>query len=175
MILNHSNLNALRNPRLAGIVLALAAILAGAAFLSAQPRDTPIVIGDGSLTMESAVPWSSFTGTGTSHGHPNAGKSITSVDVTMPALNQTVTFNAEKAEIDVTYADTFGIKVSSGAGGKRLTVNTDFSAFHAGVDSNHLSHNNATGSITHVTIVRNGTVALDSAASGHTKVVIHYQ
>lgn len=175
MILHHSNLKALGNPRLAGIALALAAILAGTAFLSAQPRDTPIVIGDGSLTMESAVPWSSFTGTGNSHGHPHVNKSITSVEVSMPSLNHTIAFNGEKAEINVTYADTFSIKVASGAGGRRLTVNTDFSAFRPGADANHLSHSNAAGKITHVTIVRNGTVALDSAASGHTKVVIHYQ
>jgi hypothetical protein len=175
MILKHTNLNLPGNLRLAGIALALATLLGGAAYLFAQPTDTPIVIGDGSLTMGSAVAWSSFTGTGSTHAHPNANKSITSVDVTMPAMSDTVTFSGEKAEIDVTYAGTFSIKVASGSNGRRLTVNTDFSAFHQGADANHLVHNNATGTITHVTVLRNGTVALDSAASGHTQVVIHYQ
>jgi hypothetical protein len=175
MIPNHFNLNVLGNLRRAAIAVALAAILGGTAYMSAQAGDSPIVILDGSLTMQSAVAWSSFTGTGNAHVHPNANKSIGSVEVTMPAMSDTIAFSGEKAEIEVTYADTFSIKVASGSNGKRLTVNTDFSAFRPGADANQLSHTNATGHITHVTVRRNGAVALDSAASGHTKVVIHYQ
>jgi hypothetical protein len=172
----HLNLNRTGRRRLTGIVLALLpAILGGTAYLLAQPGDTPIVIGDGSLTMQSAVPWSRFSGTGHAHGHPDATKAVTSVDITMPALSHTVSFSGEKAEVDVTYAGTFNITVATGSNGKKLMVNTDFGSFHQGADANHLVQNNGTGVITHVTVLRNGAVAFDSAASGHTNIVIHYQ
>jgi hypothetical protein len=158
------------------MVLALLAATLGTAFLWAQPTDTPIVIGDGSLTMASVgVPWSSFTGSGATHGHPNANKSVTSIDVAMPAMSNTVTFNpGEQAEVHVTYAGTFDIDVFTGPSGNKLAVKTDFTQFHA-ADANHLAQNNATGIITHVTILRAGTVAFDSAASGHTVVTVHYK
>lgn len=164
-----------RNLRPTGIGLALLMLLGGIAYLPAQPGDTPIVIGDGSLTMQSAVPWSSYAGTGTAHSHPQVAKSVTSVEVTMPALDHTIPFKGEQAEVTIVYAGTFTIRLATSPNGKKLVVNTDFGSFRQGGDANHLVHTNATGSISHVTVTRNGAVAFDSAASGHTKVVIHYQ
>jgi len=161
--------------RPAAIVLPLLALLSGAVYLAAQPGDTPIVIGDGSLTMQSAVLWSSFTGQGHARTHPHATKSITSVDITMPALRHTVSFSGDQVEVDVTYASTFPITISTTNGGRRLVVDTDFGSFHAGADGNHLVHNNASGTITNVKVKRNGAVVFDSPASGHTTVTIHYQ
>lgn len=175
MIPKPLTLNSHATLRLTGIVVALLALFGAATYLSAQSGDTPIVIGDGSLTMESAVPWSSFTGAGKAHSHPNAAKSVTSVDISMPALGHTINFDNDQVEVDVTYAGSFPIQVTTGPGGKSLVVNTDFSAFRQGSDANHLSHTNATGTITHVAVLRNGASVFDSNASGHTKVVIHYQ
>jgi hypothetical protein len=176
MIPNRFNLNSRGNLRLTGIVLALlAAIPGGPACLWAQPPETPIIIGDGSLTIESSVPWSSFTGSGAVKAHPHAARPVASVDIAMPAMSHTVTFSGEKTEIDVTYAGSFPIAVLTGNGGKNLAVKTDFSAFHPGADANHLSHNNTGGFITHVTVLRNGTVVFDSSASGHPKIVVHFQ
>jgi hypothetical protein len=161
------------NLRPTGIVLALLASL-GAAYLYAQ-GDTPIVIGDGSLTMTSTgIPWSSFIGTGRTHNHPQQNKCVTSIDISMPALSHTITFDHEKVDVTVVYAGNFNIGASTQSNGTHLSITTDFTAFTA-TDANHLSHNNASGHITHLTISRNGTVVFDSNANGHSSITIHYQ
>jgi hypothetical protein len=177
MIPNHLTLklNSHSILRLTGIVVALLALLASVAFVSAQSGDTPIVIGDGSLTMQSAVPWARFTGKGNTRTHPQSAKSVTSVDISMPALGHTVTFTGDQVEVDIMYAGSFPIKVTSGPGGRNAVVNTDFASFHPGSDGTQLIHNNSTGMITHVAVLRNGTSVFDSAGTGHTKIVIHYE
>jgi hypothetical protein len=153
--------------RLAGITLALMICS------WAQSGDTPIVILDGSLTMESAVPWNQFTGTGDLRSHPHAGKAVTKVTITMPGTNQTVTFNNEQCTVDVTYAST-DIKVTTGNNGRGLRI-TPFSAFQNGDTPNRLAHKNQNAKISHVTVTKAGVTAFDSAASGGTKIVISYQ
>lgn len=157
--------------RVAGIMLAL---LGAAAICGwAQSGDTPIVILDGSLTMESAVPWSQFTGTGDLRSHPHTGKAVTKVAITMPGTNQTVTFNNQQCTVDVTYAST-DIQVSTGNNGKGLRL-TPFSAFQNGGTQNLLAHKNQNAKISHVTVTKAGVKAFDSDASGGTKIVISYQ
>ena len=77
-----------------GIVLALLAV---AGVLSwAQGGDTPIVILDGSLTMQSAVPWNQYSGSGDVRSHPHSGKSVTSVTVTVNGATQTIAFSNQQ-------------------------------------------------------------------------------
>jgi hypothetical protein len=175
MIPNHLYFSSHRNPRLTGIVLAMLGLCVSAAYLSAQPGDTPIVIGDGSLIMESAVPWSSFTGRGSAHAHPQMNRRVTSIDISMPALGHTIYLDHDQVEVEVTYAGSFPIKVTTGPGGRRLVVVTDFAQFRPGPDANRLVHSNGSGVITHVVVRRNGANAFESPASGHTKIVIHYE
>lgn len=177
MIPNHFNVNLTKYPtlRLAGIVLALlAAVLFGGAYLWAQ-GDTPIVIGDGSLTIESrGVAWATFTGTGNSRRHPHTGKAVTSVAITMPGNNQTVAFTGQKCTVTVRYLSTV-ITVVTGNNGRGLQVQTNFNSFHAGSTPNHLAHNDASGKISHVTVMKGNQTAFDSNATGGTEVVISYQ
>jgi hypothetical protein len=156
----------------AGIVLTL--VSAAGVIGWAQGGDTPIVISDGSLTMQSAVPWTQFTGSGDRKSHPNAAGAITNVVVTIAGKDQTIACSGQPCTVDVMYAGT-DIQVASGAGGKGLSV-SPFSAFQAGNTANLLAHKNQTAKISHVTVTKSGAKVLDSAASGGgTKVVIGYR
>jgi hypothetical protein len=165
--------------RLRGILLVLAAVaLGGAALLWAQP-DTPIVIGDGSLTMESrGVAWSAFTGSGRVRVHPHTGKRVPTVSVTMPSLpgnhTQILTFNNQRVTVTVEYASTT-ITVTTGNNGRRLEVDTDFSSFRQGATPNLLVHNNANAKISRVTVRRGNQTVFDRPGNGGTQVVIGYQ
>jgi len=140
----------------------------------AQSGDTPIVIMDGSLTVDTGVPWSQFKGTGDRRSHPNSSKTVTKVVVTVAGKDQTITFNKQQCIVDVTYAST-DIKVSSGKRGKGLTV-SPFGAFQNGDTPNRMAHKDQSHKISHVTVTRAGVKAFDSDASGGgTKVVISYE
>jgi len=154
--------------RLAGIILALLTAL-----IWAQPGDTPIVISDGSLTINSAVPWNQYTGPGDLKSHPHSTKSVTSVEVTMNGTSQAVSFHNEPCNVDVTYASAH-IVFSTGAAGKGLSMRP-FGAFHRGANANILEHNNQAAKISHVTITKGATRALDADANGNTRITIHYQ
>jgi hypothetical protein len=159
--------------RIAGIILALLIASLAAVALWAQGNDTPIVILDGSLTMESAVPWSQFKGTGDLRTHPVTTKSVTQVLVSIAGTDQTVKFDNEQCVVDVTYAGT-DIKVSTGPNGKGLRI-TPFGAFRQGDSPNRLAHKDQSAKISHVTISRAGVVVFDAPASGGTKVTISYK
>jgi len=136
--------------------------------------DTPIVISDGSLTMESrGVPWSQFGAAGNTRRHPNQGKTLTSVDLRVNGRNQTVTCGNHQCTVTARYDGTT-ITVSSGANGRGLTVNTDFSAFHGGASANHLAHNNPNTQIGAISVT-GGTPPFNGTGSGHTLITIHYQ
>jgi hypothetical protein len=156
--------------RAAGIALVL---LAGAGIIGWAAGDTPLVILDGSLTIQSAVPWKQFKGNGDQRSHPNAAGTVTKVTVTVNGADQTVTFNREQCVVDVTYAAT-DVKVSTGQDGSGLTF-SPFSAFRKGATANHLAHNNQNAKISHVTVTKAGVKAFDADASGGTKIVISYQ
>jgi hypothetical protein len=137
--------------------------------------DTPIIIADGSLTIESAVPWASYSGSGSNTKvHPHTGKSAAKVAIAMPGNNRTVTFSGQKCTVAVRYAST-DISVTTANNGTGLQVITDFGSFHAGADANHLAHNNPNAKISHVTVTQGNRTAFDSGASGGTTITIHYQ
>ncbi len=154
-----------------GIVLAL---LSAAGVIGWASGDTPIVILDGSLTMQSVVPWKEFKATGDQKTHPNAEGSITNVVVTIKGKNQTIACNGQKCAVDVTYAGT-DIQVASGEDGKGLTV-SPMSAFQDGDTPDVVVHKNRNAHITHVTVSMSDHKLIDSAASGAgTKVVIGFR
>jgi hypothetical protein len=154
-----------------GFVLAL---LSAAGVTSWASGDTPIVILDGSLTMQSAVPWKEFKDSGDQKIHPNAAGSITTVVVTIGGKNQTIACNGQKCAVDVMYAGT-DIQVASGADGKGLTV-SPMSAFQDGDTPGVLVHKNRNAHIAHVTVSMSGIKLIDSAVSGAgTKVVVSFQ
>ena len=173
MIPHHLILNIRQKLRLAGI-LALLALVLGGAFYSWAQGDTPIVIGDGSLTIESAVPWASFTGTGRTRTHPHTAKAVPTVTVTLGGQTQTVNFAGERCSVAVTYGATV-ITVATGNNGRRLQITTDFNSFHTGATPNLLVHNDATQKISHVTVTKGNQTPIDSNASGGTKIVIGYR
>jgi hypothetical protein len=155
---------------MAGVVLALLSLAGVSGWASG---DTPIVILDGSLTIQSAVPWKEFTGSGDLRSHPNTAGSITNVVLTIAGKNQTIACNGQRCSIAVTYAGG-NIVVESGADGKGLSV-SPMSVFGQGADDNTLAHKNQKAKITHVSVSMSGVKLIDQAAAGGTKVVISYQ
>jgi hypothetical protein len=153
-----------------GIVLAL---LSAAGVIGWASGDTPIVILDGSLKMQSKVPWNQYQGTGDQKQHPNSSGAITSVVVTINKVDHTVDCTNQRCIVDVTYTST-DIQVAGGSNGKGLSV-SPFSAFQNGSTSDVLVHKNQNGKISHVTVKKGGVNAFDSAATRGTQVVIHYQ
>jgi hypothetical protein len=154
-----------------GIVLALLSV---AGVIGWASGDTPIVILDGSLTMQSAVPWKEFKGSGDQRNHPNAAGSITNVVVTLGGKNQTIACKRQRCSVDVMYAGT-DIQVASGPYGKGLTV-SPMSAFQDGDTPDVVVHKNRNAHIAHVTVSKSGVKLIDSAGSGAgTKIVIGFQ
>lgn len=153
------------------IVLALLAVAGVTGW--AQGGDTPIVILDGSLTIQSAVPWNQFTGTGDQRFHPNKGGAITDVVVTVNGKSQTIACNSQSCAIDVTYAGT-DIQVASGSDGKGLMI-SPFSAFDIGSTPDVLVHKNQKAKISHVSVSMFGVKLIDMNASGGTKITIGYK
>jgi hypothetical protein len=139
----------------------------------AQGGDTPIVILDGSLTMQSAVPWNQFKGSGDQRSHPKNDGSITKVVVTVNGKNQSVACNGQACTVEVMYAGT-NIQIATGGDGKGLTV-SPFSAFDEGKTPDVLVHKNQNAKISHVTVSMLGVKLLDTATSGGTKITISYQ
>ena len=161
------------NTRRTLLLTAVVLTLAGAVALWAQ--GTPIIIGDGSLTMTSqTVPWANWTTSGNTKSHPRGGQAVTQVVITMPNNNQTIQFSNQQCTVRVTYAGT-NIAVNTNPQGRALTMTTDFTAFHQGANNTILEHNNASQKISHVTVLKNGAQVFDSAASGGTRIVISYQ
>ena len=155
---------------MAGVVLALLSLAGEHGWASG---DTPIVIQDGSLTIQSAVPWKQFKGEGDHRSHPNAEGAITNVVVTIGGKNQTIACNGQRCAIVVTYAGS-DIVVESGADGKGLSI-SPMGVFEKGADDNTLAHRNQKAKITHVSVSMSGVKLIDQAASGGTKVVISFQ
>ena len=140
----------------------------------AQGTDTPIIISDGSLTMESrGVPWSQW-GTGGTRHHPNATKSITAVDLAVNGTTRTITFNGQPCTVTAQYGGTT-ITISTDGGGKNLQLATDFSAFHPGSTQNVLAHNDPNNHIGAVSVRRGGQTAFSGTGNGGTVITIHYR
>jgi len=160
--------------RLAGTVAALlAAAFALSVFGWAAGGDTPIVIADGSLNIQSAVPWSQYTGTGDIKSHPHTAKSVTSIAFTVGGKSQTIKFAGESCKVEFVYAGDH-IVLGTGADGKGITMQP-FSVFGPGHNANFLAHKNAHAKISHVTITKGNQQVFDSDAVSGTKITIHYQ
>jgi len=166
-------MNTQRKLRLAGLILALLTAICAACLVSWAQADTPIVISDGSLNLNSAVPWAQYTGAGAVRAHPHTTKSVTSVVANIAGTDHPVTFANQSCTVDVTYAGEH-IVFSTGANGKGITMRP-FTSFHPGAQASALLHNNANGHITHVKIVSGNATAFESDASGGTRITIHYQ
>ena len=162
---------------LRSLTVVFVALLLAAIMWAQGANDTPIIIADGSLTIESrGVPWANWGGSGNTKAHPHTGKSIPHVVIDMPGnRNRTVTFSpGQKCTVAVRYAST-DITVTTGDNGQGLRIMTDFGSFHAGATTSHLAHNNANAKISRVTVTRGNQIAFDSAASGGTTVTIGYR
>jgi hypothetical protein len=177
MLTTHFSFSARKRSRTGVFVALLVAAIGGCALMWAQRGDTPIIIADGSLTIESrGVPWTSWTNSGpNTKVHRDTGKSVTSVEIAMPGNNQTLTFSGQSCTVIVRYVST-DITVETGPNGGRLQMTTDFGgSFHNGATGNHLAHNNATSKISHVTVMRGNQTVFNANASRDTTVTIHYQ
>jgi hypothetical protein len=162
---------------LRSLTVVFVALLVAAIMWAQGANDTPIIIADGSLTIESrGVPWANWGGSGNTKVHPHTGKSVPHVVIDMPGnRNRTVTFSpGQKCTVAVRYAST-DITVTTGNNGQGLQVITDFGSFHAGATAGHLAHNDASSKISHVTVTRGNQTAFDSSASGGTTITISYQ
>jgi len=144
-------------------------------------NDTPIIIADGSLTMESkGVPWSSYSSPRVNTlVHPHTGKSITLVEIAMPGKNRTVRFSEGKCTVAVRYASTDIVVassfVTSGNIGVGLQVKTEFPSFYFRDNARYYwAHLDTTSKISHVTVTRGDQIVFDSGASGGTTVTIHF-
>jgi hypothetical protein len=175
MISNRFTFNRELRSRTVVFVTLLTAAIGGCVHLWAQRSDTPIIIADGSLTIESrGVAWANWTNSGSNTKiHPNAGKSVSSVEIAMPGNNRTVACSGRTCTVTVRYAST-DITVTTGNNGQGLRLTTDFTSFHNGATGNHLAHNNTTSKISHV-VVTGGNPPFDATASGGTTITIHYQ
>src|SRR5579863_1254612 len=101
--------------------------------LSWAQGDTPIIISDGSLTLESrGAPWPQWSTGGTRH-HPNAGKTVASVDLMVNGQSRTINSNGQPWTVTVQYLGTT-VTVATGAGVQGLQVTTNFTAFHQGAN-----------------------------------------
>jgi hypothetical protein len=171
-ILTHPNVHV---RALLAAPLLLALLLGDGPFLRAQRSDTPIIIADGSLTIDAGVPWSNFrNGNGGVKSHPQPTKSVTKVEVVAGGNTQSFDFSGQKCTVAVRYATT-DIEVSTNNGGKALQVKTDFAAFRPGSSANLMAHTNASAKISRVTVVRGTDTLFTATPSGGTKITISYQ
>jgi len=148
--------------------------LAGAAACLWAQVDTPIIVGDGSLTIRSEVPWARFSSSGRDKIHPDTGKAITKVDVVMPNNNRTVDCARQQCTISIRYGTT-DMVFATGANGTGLRFTTDHASFHGGSDEKEIAHNDTHSKISRVTVQQGQRTLFTGTASGGTKVTIHYQ
>jgi hypothetical protein len=141
----------------------------------AQGSDTPIIIADGSLTMESqGVPWSQYAGGGTRR-HPHVNKTVTAVDLTVNGNSQTISFAGEKCTVTAQYGKT-AINVTTGNNGKGLQVATNFgSDFHRGDSDNQMAHNDEHNKLGAITVKKGSQTVFTGTGNGGSKITIHYQ
>jgi|SRR5579872_6850544 len=147
----------------------------GAGLSFAQGSDTPIIITDGSLTMDSAVPWSQFTTAGDSRRHPKGNGTVTGIDLTVNGTTQNIAIGGQPCTVTLQYGGTT-ITVSTAANGRALQVsaNNFAGSFHE-VTPNQMAHNNPNNKIGAITIRNGNQTAFSGTGNGGTRVVVHYQ
>ena len=150
-------------------------LLAAAVFLNAQGSDVPIIISDGSLTIDATVSWAGFLNAGANKkAHPQAAKTVSKVVVTVGGKTQTFSYSNQLCKVAVKYAGTDIVVVTDNSG-KALQIQTDFKAFQAGAKPNLLAHTDTHQKISSVTITRGADTVFTAAPSGGTKIAISYQ
>ena len=161
----------MKNRRLKFLAVLLGAVL----FLGAQGSDTPIIIADGSLTIDATVPWTDFRAVDAgTRSHPHNTKSVTKVVVTAGGRTQTFNFSNQKCAVAVRYATT-DILVSTDNSGKALQIKTDYGSFTPGATAHVLAHSDQHSKISRVTVTRGTQTVFTAAPSGGTRVAISYQ
>jgi hypothetical protein len=162
-----------RTSLLCALVALASLFIAGLSW--AQNSDTPIIIADGSLTIESrGVPWSQY-GTGGTRRHPHVNKTVTSVELTVNGSSQTISFAGEKCTVTAQYGKT-AITVTTGNNGKGLQVATNFASdFHRGNSDNEMAHNDEHNKLSAITVKKGSSTVFTGTGSGGSKITIHYQ
>jgi hypothetical protein len=154
----------------------LLALGAGAGRLLAQDTDTPIIIADGSLKMNSAVPWGGFAQqSARRRAHPNAGKRVTRVELVVEGnINTSVQFNNQQCEVTFRYAGANFVLFTNPTG-RNLRIDGDWSKLLPGDTPNDLQHSDQGSKITRVIVKRAGSTVADQSPSGGTRITLHYE
>jgi len=160
---------------LLALSILLTLLLGGAFFLDAQGSDTPIIISDGSLTIDATVPWTNFgNADATTKSHPQRTRSVTKVVVTAGGATQTFNFSGQQCTVAVRYAAT-DVVVSTDNHGKALRIKTDYASFRPGASANLMTHTNPNAKISSVTVMRGAQTLFSATPSGGTRISISYQ
>ncbi len=164
----------MKKSRMAALAAVLGlSLLGGVALTLLAQGDTPITISNGSLHIESAVPWAQFKTQGNTKAHPQANASNPSIDLTLGTNARTLSIGGQSCQVTVRYGSTT-LTVATGANGKGLSVTTDFSSFRPS-DGNHLDHVNGSQAISSIAITKAGTSIFQGSPTGAVTIVIHYR
>ncbi len=150
--------------------------LAGSGRLLAQSGDTPIIISDGSLKMNSAVPWAQFAQQSSRRRvHPAGGKRIASVELVVEGnISTSVQFNNQQCEVTFRYASANFVLFTNPTG-RNLRIDADWGDLQPGATPNDLQHADQSSKISRVVIKRGGSTVLDQSPSGGTRITLHYE
>ena len=136
--------------------------------------DTPIIIRDGSLTLESAVPWAQYTDGKPGKHHPHSHKAVPQVVVTLAGKDHPLSFSAQQCQVIAQYAST-KVTVATAGDGTGLHVDTDWSQFQPGANGQLMEHIDKHQSISHVTVMKGSQTEFDSAAAGGARIAVSYK
>ncbi|MGP8242934.1 MAG: hypothetical protein ACLQVN_00270 [Bryobacteraceae bacterium] len=165
----------MKKSRIAALAAVLVWILLVGVTLTLQAQgDTPITVSNGSLHVESLVPWAQFTTNGNTKTHPQTNKSVPSIDLTLGNNTQTLNIGGQRCQVQVQYGGTT-LTIATGANGKGLGVTTDFSSFRPRSDGNHLDHANSNQTISSIAITKAGQSLFQGNPTGAVTIVVHYQ
>lgn len=165
----------MKKSRIAALAAVLAwSLLVGMTLTVQAQGDTPITVSNGSLHIESAVPWAQFQTQGSVRIHPHTNKSVPKIELTMGTNTQTFAIGGQKCQVQVKYGSTT-LRIGTGANGKGLTVDTDFTSFRPRSDGTHLDHVNSAQTISSIAVTKAGKSIFQGSPSGAVTLVIHYQ
>jgi hypothetical protein len=165
----------MKKSRIAALAAVVGLSLLGGVVVTLQAQgDTPITISSNSLHLESAVAWSQFKTQGNTKSHPQGDRSVPKIELTVGTSAQTFDIGGQRCQVTVKYGSST-LRVGTGANGKGLSVNTDFTSFRPGADENHLDHADATKTISSIVVTKAGKRIYRGRPTGAVKIVIHYQ
>ena len=157
---------------LAALALLLTAIFGARVWAQ---DDAPVIITDGSLTFQSAVKWPNYSSPdANTKVHPDTGRAVTQVAITMPGHNQTIPFSNQKCTVTVTY-NSQDFVFSTGGNGKGLRVTGPLGSLQRGASDNHLVHRTTNKKISRVVVAQGNQTVFDNTAAGGTRIAISYR